>query len=92
MTIPARMQRRLGWRVAFCLLLAFPALVPTQTLAQAYPSKPVHIVVPFAAGGAVDVVARAVGQQMSAQRGVRELFEGLGARVMSVTSQNSPPA
>ena len=70
MTIPARMQRRLGWRVAFCLLLAFPALVPTQTLAQAYPSKPVHIVVPFAAGGAVDVVARAVGQQMSAQMGV----------------------
>ena len=61
MTIPARIQSRLGWRAALCLLLACPALLPTQTLAQAFPSKPIHIVVPFAAGGAVDVVARAVG-------------------------------
>ncbi len=58
-------------RAALSLSAALlPALLPTQALAQAFPSKPIHIVVPFAAGGAVDVVARSVGQQMSAQMGV----------------------
>ncbi|WP_162592553.1 Bug family tripartite tricarboxylate transporter substrate binding protein [Variovorax sp. PBL-E5] len=32
---------------------------------QAFPSRPVTLVVPFAAGGVVDVVARMVGQKMS---------------------------
>src|SRR3977135_2989807 len=31
----------------------------------AYPEKPIRLVVPFAAGGALDVVARIVGQKMT---------------------------
>ena len=50
---------------AVALLLA--ALSAPAALAQGFPSKPLHIVVPFAPGGAVDVVARAVGQRMSDQ-------------------------
>jgi tripartite-type tricarboxylate transporter receptor subunit TctC len=42
-------------------------LIPGAALAQTYPAKPIRIIVPFAAGGAVDVVARAVGQRMSEQ-------------------------
>ena len=42
-------------------------LIPSAALAQTYPAKPIRIIVPFAAGGAVDVVARAVGQRMSEQ-------------------------
>ena len=34
-----------------------------------YPQKPIHIVVPFAAGGAVDVLARTIGQRLSEQVG-----------------------
>ena len=37
----------------------------TQALAQQYPSKPVHGIVPFAAGGQSDVVARIIGQKLS---------------------------
>jgi tripartite-type tricarboxylate transporter receptor subunit TctC len=37
--------------------------------AQTFPSKPLHVVVPFAAGGAVDTVARVVGQRISEQIG-----------------------
>ena len=37
--------------------------------AQSYPAKPIHIVVPFAPGGAVDVLARAIGQRLSEQVG-----------------------
>jgi len=34
-------------------------------LAQRYPNKPIRIIVPFAAGGSVDALARVVGQQLS---------------------------
>ena len=38
-------------------------------LAQEYPNKPVHVVVPYAAGGGVDQIARLLQQRMSAALG-----------------------
>ena len=38
-------------------------------LAQAYPTRPIRIIVPFLAGGTVDIVARQIGQQLSALLG-----------------------
>jgi tripartite-type tricarboxylate transporter receptor subunit TctC len=49
--------------------LLVAALAAPAVMAQGFPSKPIRIVVPFAAGGAVDVVARAVGQRMADQMG-----------------------
>jgi tripartite-type tricarboxylate transporter receptor subunit TctC len=51
------------------------ALIPSAALAQTYPTKPIRIIVPFAAGGAVDVVARALGQRMSEQMGNPVIIE-----------------
>jgi len=53
----------------FCGLLAALLLDPTAGIAQGYPSKPVHIVVPFAAGGAIDVLARLIGSKISENTG-----------------------
>ena len=58
-----------------CLLLA-AALVTTYSASsagQSFPSKPVRIIVPFAAGGNVDLVARGIAQRLS---------EGLGQQVI----------
>ncbi len=60
----SRLQFKRWLKVLLCT-----ALIPGAVLADTYPSKPIRIVVPFAAGGAVDVVARAVGQRMSQQMG-----------------------
>lgn len=47
------------------LLAAALSLGAAATSAETYPAKPIRLVVPYAAGGAVDIVARSVGQKMS---------------------------
>ena len=57
--------RRTLLSVALTATLAACALtLPHMACAQAYPNKPVRLVVPYAAGGGVDTVARAVAQQL----------------------------
>jgi len=52
------------WRVIVAALLATGLFSQQAALAQ-YPTKPVHIVVPYPAGGAVDAFARVLTQQLS---------------------------
>jgi tripartite-type tricarboxylate transporter receptor subunit TctC len=59
-------HRRALARACLPLLVAsMAALNPVAALAQAYPAKPIRIVVPYPAGGAVDIVARNIGQPLS---------------------------
>ncbi len=46
-------------------LLAAPALLPYAARAQQYPDKQIRMIVPFAAGGTTDLLARAIGQQLN---------------------------
>src|SRR5436853_3352243 len=47
------------------LAILFAALEIHHALGQPYPNKPIRIIVPYAAGGAVDVVARLVGAKLA---------------------------
>ncbi|GKT21853.1 tripartite tricarboxylate transporter substrate binding protein [Acidovorax sp. SUPP3334] len=43
--------------------------MPASAFAQAFPNKPITIIVPFAAGGTTDILARVIGQGLSAELG-----------------------
>lgn len=62
------------------LTLAAALLLAGSVGAQTYPSKPIKFVVPFTAGSATDIVARAVGDAMSRSMGQPIVIENkLGA-------------
>ena len=49
----------LAFYALFCSVTAAPAQTP------AYPTKPIRLVVPFTPGGSTDILARAIGQELS---------------------------
>jgi tripartite-type tricarboxylate transporter receptor subunit TctC len=71
---------------------ALPAL-SRVACAQAYPSRPVHIIVGFAAGGGIDVTARLVGQSLSERLGQQFIVEnrpGAGSNIATAAVVNAP--
>src|SRR3954469_18112549 len=52
-------------RVLQRLGITFAALIAATALAQAWPAKPIKIIVPYPPGGTSDILARAVGQKLS---------------------------
>ncbi len=63
-------------RAALAVLAAI-AVLPAQAQDK-YPSKPINMLVPFAAGGSSDVIARLVGEEMAQVLGQRIVMENMG--------------
>jgi hypothetical protein len=62
--------------------------------AQAYPTRPVRIIVGFAPGGATDIMARLVGQWLSERLGQQFVIEnrpGAGSNIATEVVVNAPP-
>ena len=77
---PRKSGERERGRRAICtsllaLLAAFSFLSPSPTRAQTYPTRPVTIIVPFAAGGGNDVMARLLGARMGDTLGQNFVIE-----------------
>jgi tripartite-type tricarboxylate transporter receptor subunit TctC len=68
-----RLCTRRGWRDALATLCL--AVVPCVAPAQTYPTKPIRILVGFAAGGPVDGVARVIAQALPAHLGQAVVVE-----------------
>jgi tripartite-type tricarboxylate transporter receptor subunit TctC len=86
-------RRRFGATLAGAAALA--ALAPTLAGAQAgFPSKPIRIVVPFAAGGPTDLMARAIAKPMQASLGQPVVVENKpgGGGVIGLTELARSPA
>src|SRR4051812_32400728 len=63
-------------RLAFAA--AFLAAGAVQAVAQSYPSKPINLLVPAAAGGPTDTVARLIAESMSRTLGQTIVVENVG--------------
>ena len=62
-------------RIFTCLIVLLSAGLVTQTWAQAYPSKPIRIIAPFAPGGGTDFIARVAAQKLSEVLGQQAIVD-----------------
>ncbi len=81
-------------RLWFALALVLVAVTASNSLAQTYPNRPIRILVPFAAGGAVDVLARLIGGKLAEGLGQSVIIEnraGAGGNLASDVLAKSAP-
>src|SRR5688572_469746 len=64
--------------IAWAATAALIAAVPLSAWPQAWPAKPVRLIVPFAPGGAVDVTARTISQSLTTRLGQQVIVDNRG--------------
>jgi hypothetical protein len=90
-------SRRSPPRRQFLHLAAGAAALPTLpriAMAQAYPTRPVRLIVPGAAGGAADIPARLMGQWLSDRLGQQFVIDnrpGAGSNIAAEAVVRAPP-
>src|SRR5258708_12553853 len=87
MAVPGR-----GFLYVTACAVSLPA-ASRFALAQAYPSRPVRIIVGFGAGGAPDILARLIGQWLSERLGQQFIVEnrpGAGSNIATEAVVHAP--
>ena len=71
------------YRIVLAIVLCTGGIVPQQAMAQAYPTKPIRLIVPFPPGGGVDLMGRIIAPKLSEALGQPVLVENrAGANAM----------
>ncbi|RZJ26145.1 MAG: tripartite tricarboxylate transporter substrate binding protein [Haliea sp.] len=89
---PSRLRAAAGWRLALGAVLSLA--LGGMAAAETFPSKPVRLVVPFAAGGTMDVFGRLVGGEMAKALGqtvVIDNIPGAGGVIAATNVVRSAP-
>ena len=87
-----KLRRRKFLRLA-AGMAAFPAIL-RNARAQTYPTRPVHIIVGFSAGGPTDILARLIGQWLSERLGQPFVIEdrpGAATNIATEAVAQAPP-
>lgn len=87
-------MKYLAARFAAPVAALVSALSAPVALAQAYPTKPITLVVPFSAGGPTDVVARTIGAAMTRSLGQTVVVEnktGAGGTIAATYTARAAP-
>jgi tripartite-type tricarboxylate transporter receptor subunit TctC len=90
-------RKRLAWLASICTLVASDFAFgqsPSAGSGQAYPAKPIRLVVPFPPGGPADILARTIGQHLSDRWGQQVIIDnraGAGGNIGSDIVAKAPP-
>jgi tripartite-type tricarboxylate transporter receptor subunit TctC len=88
------MNTRVTRRITLAVAVAGLCTLPSVALAQAWPSRPVTIILPFAAGGGTDLLARSLAQDLSDKFGQQFVVDnraGAGGNIGAATVAKSAP-
>ena len=90
MTLPRRDFLRVAASSALSVLPL--SVLPCAAYAQAYPARPVRMIVPFAPGGQNDAIGRLIAQKLSERLGKQFIIENVGGGGGSIGSGRAAQA
>jgi tripartite-type tricarboxylate transporter receptor subunit TctC len=87
-------MRRLLYAIALTVCAVASGVISHGAFAQAYPNKPIRMIVPFPPGGTADILGRAIGQKLAENVGQQVIVEnraGANGNIGAQIVAKSPP-